>query len=74
MGWLGRARWVSLASIVTLFGAAACTESDSDDASSRSNITSVPQSSVKRQSIGNCWSYAIASWIESLHLDATGKL
>lgn len=29
-------------------------------------VTSVQQSPVKRQSIGNCWIYAQASWLESL--------
>ncbi|MBL8717843.1 MAG: hypothetical protein JNL79_17815 [Myxococcales bacterium] len=31
------------------------------------------QTQVKRQSIGNCWIYATASWIEAQHKAATGK-
>lgn len=34
-------------------------------------VTDVAQSEVKRQSIGNCWLYATASWAESMHLAAT---
>lgn len=36
-------------------------------------VTDVAQSQVKRQSIGNCWLYATASWLESSHLSATGN-
>lgn len=35
-------------------------------------VTDVSHSSVKRQSIGNCWLYAVASWTESLHKSYTG--
>ena len=41
--------------------------------SSQPLVTDVNHSAVKRQSIGNCWLYAKASWLESLHLDATGE-
>ncbi len=44
------------------------TEATSEDA-----ISDVPQTVVERQSIGNCWVYAHASWLESMHLTATGK-
>ncbi len=43
------------------------TKSDSND------ITDVNHTDVERQSIGNCWLYAEASWIESMHLTATGE-
>jgi hypothetical protein len=36
-------------------------------------ITDVTQSSVKRQSIGNCWLYAVASWAESMHKSVNGE-
>jgi hypothetical protein len=36
-------------------------------------IVNVPQTDVERQSIGNCWLYSHASWIESMHLSATGE-
>lgn len=41
--------------------------------SSSVEVTDVTHSPVKRQSIGNCWLYATASWIESEHLAATGE-
>ncbi len=31
----------------------------------------IPQSSVKKQSIGNCWLYAALGWLESLSLSAS---
>ncbi len=37
-----------------------------DEGASTQAITDVEQSVVKRQSIGNCWLYATASWAESL--------
>jgi hypothetical protein len=43
------------------------TESDSGD------VTDVKNSSVKNQSIGNCWVYASVGWAESLHLTQTGN-
>jgi len=36
-------------------------------------IVNVPQTDVERQSIGNCWLYAHASWAESMHKSATGE-
>jgi hypothetical protein len=42
-------------------------ETGSDD------IVSVPQTDVERQSIGNSWLYAHASWMESMHKTATGE-
>ena len=36
-------------------------------------IVDVPQTDVERQSIGNCWIYAHASWVESMHKAATGE-
>jgi hypothetical protein len=37
------------------------------------NVTDVSHTDVRRQSIGNCWSYASAGWLESLHLARTGN-
>ncbi len=36
-------------------------------------IVNVPQTDVERQSIGNCWIYAHATWVESMHLAATNE-
>jgi hypothetical protein len=44
-----------------------------DTGSSSDDITDVPQTDVERQSIGNCWLYAEASWVESMNLSATGQ-
>lgn len=37
------------------------------------DIVDVNHTDVERQSIGNCWLYAEATWIESMNLTATGK-
>lgn len=37
------------------------------------DIVDVPQTDVERQSIGNTWIYAHASWVESMHKAATGE-
>jgi hypothetical protein len=42
-------------------------------ASGSDDIVDVPQTDVERQSIGNCWIYAQASWVESMHKAATGE-
>lgn len=39
----------------------------------RALVTDVEHTPVKRQSIGNCWLYATATWAESLHKIATGE-
>ena len=36
-------------------------------------IVDVKHTDVERQSIGNCWIYAHATWVESMHLSATGE-
>jgi hypothetical protein len=47
-------------------------ETADDDGASTSDITNIEQSDVKRQSIGNCWLYAVHSWAEGLNKRATG--
>lgn len=42
-------------------------------AKSSVKITDVQHTSIKDQSIGNCWLYASAAWAESLHLRAAKK-
>lgn len=37
------------------------------------DVTSVENTDVKSQAIGNCWLYATAGWAESLHKGATGR-
>jgi hypothetical protein len=48
---------------------AGCTDAP---ASSEEDVTDVLNTSVKNQSIGNCWIYATMGWAESLHLTHTG--
>lgn len=38
-----------------------------------SEVTSVENTSVKSQAIANCWLYATAGWVESLHKGATTR-
>lgn len=45
-----------------------------DNATSAPTTVDLPQSNPKWQSIGNCWVYAVASWIESVALRDTGVL
>lgn len=68
----------SLAALFTLatstaVGCAAGTAPDADAGFDENEIVNVPQTDVERQSIGNCWIYAHASWIESMHKSATGQ-
>jgi hypothetical protein len=49
---------------------AADEEADDEFEASTDAITEISHSSVKRQSIGNCWLYATASWAESLNMSA----
>ncbi len=55
------------------FGAlAACSIGSADDQPTNdAPITTVDDTAVKNQSIGNCWLYATAGWVESMHLVAT---
>jgi hypothetical protein len=69
-----RKRLLSFTSVLalaasSLAGCADQAEGDADTA--QADITSVDHSSVKRQSIGNCWIYATTSWLEALHRAAT---
>jgi len=36
-------------------------------------VTSIPETTVKEQTIGNCWLYATLGWVESLHLAHSGE-
>jgi hypothetical protein len=70
-------RSLSLASLFLLsaLGAGACSTQVAEEnaAIDENEIVNVPQTDVERQSIGNCWIYAHASWIESMHQTATGE-
>ncbi len=63
--WLCAAAAIALASHVT-----GCSD-DADQAVQ--DVTDIDNSSVKRQSIGNCWIYASVGWVESLRLTHAGE-
>jgi hypothetical protein len=69
------ASMLALASATTACSSEAPSDVSSDDGSGSStdDITSVNQSAVKRQSIGNCWLYATTSWLEALNKAATNE-
>ena len=58
---------IALAASASVAGCGSETDSNTDD------ITNVQNSSVKNQSIGNCWVYATMGWAESLHLAQTAE-
>jgi len=61
------------ASAVLAPGCAAPAEQSGPVATGEGDIVDVPQTDVERQSIGNCWIYAHASWVESMHKAASGE-
>jgi hypothetical protein len=61
---------VTLGALLTSAALVGCS---ADVGQSSDDITDVPHTAVERQSISNCWLYAEASWIESMHLAATGE-
>lgn len=72
---LGISRWWSLSSILALgvAGWAGCVDASVQEGrASSDSITEVDHTSVKNQSIGNCWIYATAGWLEALHKAETG--
>jgi hypothetical protein len=58
---------VALSSVV----ASGCGPSDAG--SQASDVVDVLNTAPERQILGNCWLYAQASWVESMHLRATGE-
>jgi hypothetical protein len=80
---LSKTRWLPALSLSLLALASSAAVGCSSEASpsvttedgsgsSNDDITSVSQSGVKRQSIGNCWLYATTSWLEALNKAQTG--
>ncbi len=70
-------RFLCLALLLSLSATSAmsCAPEAEDDSSwvVENEIVNVPQTDVERQSIGNCWLYAHASWIESMNKTGTGE-
>lgn len=52
---------------------AACGVAHTQETVSQTQTVDLPQSQVKWQSIGNCWSYAVMGWAESIVLRETSK-
>lgn len=66
-------RFASSCRAALVVGLFACGPAASDPSgTSNDEIVNVPQSSVKSQTISNCWLYATLGWAESLHV-ATGE-
>ncbi|MBL8610753.1 MAG: hypothetical protein JNL38_25660 [Myxococcales bacterium] len=77
---LKKSRWLAIASMLALSTTAVGCAADStgsseeeEEGASTDDITQVNQAKVKRQSIGNCWIYAMHSWAEALNKGATGQ-
>jgi len=66
-------RWSRNALTASVLALAAFTPGCDDTGSNSDNITDVQHTDVERQSIGNCWLYATATWVESMHLSRTGE-
>lgn len=52
---------------------AGCSKPSPTDGASATKVVDVDHTAIERQSIGNCWIYAQAGWIESMHKSATGE-
>jgi hypothetical protein len=77
MAFRTHARMLAVSASITLGAfASGCAgeapSADSDISLADEAVTDVNHSSVKRQSIGNCWLYATVGWAESLNKSATG--
>lgn len=75
---MGEGSRVRAAGWLTSFGVMAaslfgCGGLDTTSGSSSSAVTSVENTKVKSQPIGNCWLYATAGWAESLSKGATNQ-
>lgn len=75
---LTRRSWLALAAAAGATAAGCAGEDVTDDAFTEpgdlvENVTDVSHTDVRNQSIGNCWSYASAAWLESLHQARTGN-
>ncbi len=68
-------RLVALLALASLpfFACASPVDTTLASGTGEDDIVNVPQTDVERQSIGNCWIYAHASWVESIHQTATGE-
>ncbi|MDB4945450.1 MAG: hypothetical protein JWP97_4984 [Labilithrix sp.] len=66
--------WTALRVMLAAAPAAAVACSAAEDTGTAADdVTSVENTNVKSQAIGNCWLYATAGWVESLHKGATAR-
>lgn len=87
LDWLKSSRWFAFATMMALASGSGlgCAAEDGDEGGSVeeeggastddivNGDTEAAQSKVKRQSIGNCWLYAVASWAEGMNKRAGGE-
>ena len=59
--------------LAALPAAALACSAGKDPTTASDDVTSVENTSVKSQAIANCWLYATAGWVESLHKGATAR-
>ena len=64
--------FIAAAAMALAFSASGCTD-DQSGTSVSDFVTDIANSSVKNQSIGNCWIYASIGWVESLRLTHSGE-
>ncbi len=70
MNSLGCLRLALALGSTTALGMVACSAGSAGSPAS-SDLTSIENTPVKEQTIGNCWLYGTAAWAESMHLAAT---
>jgi hypothetical protein len=66
-------RFGHLAGIAALTLATGTVGCVTTDEASTDDVTDIANTSVKKQSIGNCWVYATVGWVESLRLTHAGE-
>ena len=63
-------RLAGITALTLTAGALGCV---STEEASTDDVTDIPHTSVKNQSIGNCWVYATLGWVESMRLTHAGE-
>jgi len=77
--WMSKSKWLPLVALMALGSSVGCSAAvtpegeGEEEGVSTDDITQVDHTKVKRQSIGNCWIYAVASWTEALNKRSTGN-
>lgn len=65
--------WILAGCAALAVGCSSSSSADDGAGSRNDDVTSVPETPVKDQAIGNCWIYATLGWVESLHLAHSGE-